>query len=199
MNGRRAEFCLFKVAACLATFPGGARAVCALIHIKGALNTPPSRSVSLPHKTMFGEISLGTEFGFETGRKQAWNLIRKQEIDQGGKINNSEVENILRSKNSGFYVASETVLLLTLSLADFLCPTGTVLWGLIAAFDASNQLVSPLRSWILRFQKDRSLSKELKKLCFGKADLSITYQNFVEHLLCAKNSDRCWGRGRMQK
>lgn len=126
----RPGFCLFKEAACMAAFPGGARAVCALIHIKGALNTPQSRSVSPPHKTMFGEISLGREFGFETGRKQAWNLIRKQEIDQGrgvGGINNSEVENILRSKNSGFYMASEAVLLLTLSLADFLCATGTVL------------------------------------------------------------------------
>lgn len=70
MKGRRACV-LIQVVACLAALPGGERAVCALIHIKGALNTLHSRSVSLPHKTMFGEIPLGREFWFETGRKQA--------------------------------------------------------------------------------------------------------------------------------
>lgn len=76
MKGRRArlaglEFCLFKAAAHLAALLGGEKAICALIHIKRTVNTLWARSVSLPHKTMFGEISLGREFGVETGRKQA--------------------------------------------------------------------------------------------------------------------------------
>lgn len=41
-------------------------------------------------------------------------------------------------------MASEAVLL-TLSLADFLCPTGTVLPGLMAVFDASSQLAMESR------------------------------------------------------
>lgn len=76
VKGRRArlaevEFCLFKVAVCLAVLPGGDWAVCALGHIKGALNTPQFRSVSFPHKTMFGEIAFQREFWLETGRKHA--------------------------------------------------------------------------------------------------------------------------------
>ena len=76
MKGRRArlaglEFCLFKEAARLAALPGGEKAICALIHIKGTVNTLRAKSVSLPHKTVFGEISLGRDFGVENGRKQA--------------------------------------------------------------------------------------------------------------------------------
>lgn len=72
MKGRREglEFYLFKLVVCLAALPGGERGICALTCIKGTVNTLQARTVSLPHKTMFGEISLGREFGVETGKEK---------------------------------------------------------------------------------------------------------------------------------
>lgn len=81
-KGRRArllglQLCLLKVVDSLAALPGGERDVCAHIHFKDGINSLQSMSVSLPHKTLFGDISLGREFCFEIGRKKARNLIGK--------------------------------------------------------------------------------------------------------------------------
>lgn len=70
-------FCPFQVAARLAVLPGGERAVCARVCIKGAINTHSPGSVNFPHKTMFGEISLEREFWFETERKQVRKVMGK--------------------------------------------------------------------------------------------------------------------------
>lgn len=74
-----------------------------------------------------------------------------------------------------FYVAYEAVLLLTLSLADFLCPTGTVLPGLTAAFYTSNQLLSPLRPWI----KDPTKTGSSRSFVLGK----LIYQLITQKVL----------------
>lgn len=100
MKARRArlaglECCLFQVVASLAAVPGGERAVCVLISIKGAINTPQARSVSLPHRARSGDISLGREFWFETRRKQARNFMGKSDTCQGEKGSSFGVENIL--------------------------------------------------------------------------------------------------------